>query len=304
MSVANVCIVVTVGLPASGKSAACRALLAASAVRTDVRVEHVEFDAHLSDWSFDNDDSDDGHAAGAWKAARARLAESVETRVVAAESDEALLVLLVDDNMYYESMRRPYWHMARAHGAAFAILECDSGDLDACLRRNALRDEGTGRRVPDDVVRRMAARLEPPTASEAPFVVRLAYFTAGSVTEAEAGALLGELVRRAASPPVSLRQEAERAAAVELQRDADRALVRESRRHRRELLLRALVGALVREAPADQRAAEARRLAERKRVVAADAALADVDDAAWQAQARAMLTDSPRCGSGSAETRS
>ena len=83
--------------------------------------------------------------------------------------------------------------------------------------------------------------------------------------------------------------------------------VRESRRHRRELLLRALVGALVREAPTEQRAGEARRLAERKRVVAADAALADIDDdAAWQAQARALLlvTDSPRCGSESAETQS
>ena len=57
--------------------------------------------------------------------------------------------------------RRPFVELARRHGARAEALWFDT-PLDVCLERN----RGRARRVPEEVLRDMHARLEPPTEEE------------------------------------------------------------------------------------------------------------------------------------------
>jgi hypothetical protein len=142
-------------------------------------------------------------------------------------------------------------------------------------------------------VRRMAERLEPPTASELPFVVRVAPdFHFDAPTSEQVDAVFDAIrVCAATSRPLSLQEEADQRAAAERQSNADRELVRENRRHRRELRARALIGELIRATPAAQRAHAAHSLNERKRVLMSNDD-DDDDDEKWLVVARAALTDS------------
>ncbi|KAJ1527926.1 hypothetical protein ONE63_007860 [Megalurothrips usitatus] len=68
-------------------------------------------------------------------------------------------VIVIDDNMYYSSMRYSYFQLARRHNVGFCqlYLECT---VPSALTYNNKRS--SGERVPDDVVRKMADRMEPP----------------------------------------------------------------------------------------------------------------------------------------------
>jgi len=57
--------------------------------------------------------------------------------------------------------RRPYVEIARAHGCEIEAVFFDV-PLEVCLARNAARS----RVVPPEVMAKMAAKLEPPTAAE------------------------------------------------------------------------------------------------------------------------------------------
>jgi hypothetical protein len=67
-------------------------------------------------------------------------------------------LLVIDDNMYYTSMRYAVYQVVRAHCAGFAtlMLQCD---VETALERNAARNTAV---VHPDVIRRMAVRIEPP----------------------------------------------------------------------------------------------------------------------------------------------
>jgi len=57
--------------------------------------------------------------------------------------------------------RRPYVRLARSHGCKLEALFFDV-PVDVCIQRNRRR----GRVLPDEAIRKMAARLEPPTREE------------------------------------------------------------------------------------------------------------------------------------------
>ncbi|XP_060795159.1 L-seryl-tRNA(Sec) kinase-like isoform X2 [Neoarius graeffei] len=67
------------------------------------------------------------------------------------------LVLLLDDNFYYHSMRYQVYQLARRRSVGFCeiYLHCP---LEVCLHRNRVR----GQPVPDDVIAEMSNRMEPP----------------------------------------------------------------------------------------------------------------------------------------------
>ncbi|KAI9598771.1 hypothetical protein BDF19DRAFT_431378 [Syncephalis fuscata] len=69
-------------------------------------------------------------------------------------------ILFVDDNMYYTSMRHTYYQLAQKYKVTFLQLwlECD---LVTALKRNSQRTS-LKQCVPDDIIRRMAKRFEPP----------------------------------------------------------------------------------------------------------------------------------------------
>ncbi|XP_016111107.1 L-seryl-tRNA(Sec) kinase isoform X2 [Sinocyclocheilus grahami] len=67
------------------------------------------------------------------------------------------LVVLLDDNFYYQSMRYQIQQLARKYGVGFCqvFLQCP---LHVCLQRNQCRSQP----VPDDVLLQMCERMEPP----------------------------------------------------------------------------------------------------------------------------------------------
>ncbi|CAL8472275.1 g11817 [Coccomyxa elongata] len=73
------------------------------------------------------------------------------------------LLLLLDDNMYYRSMRLECAQLARQLQAAFIIIYMPC-TLEDAAARNAQRAEAD--QVPQEVLSRMAARLEPPCPSK------------------------------------------------------------------------------------------------------------------------------------------
>ena len=69
------------------------------------------------------------------------------------------LVLLVEDNFYYKSMRYSFFQIARRHGVAFAQVFLVAS-AEVCLQRNRLRMEAA--MVPADVILQMASHMEFP----------------------------------------------------------------------------------------------------------------------------------------------
>ncbi|VDP87238.1 unnamed protein product [Echinostoma caproni] len=66
------------------------------------------------------------------------------------------LIVILDDNFYYTSMRRPFFCLAKQYNCGFASIQCDC-PLDVCLKRNAIRSEP----VEDRIIIQMAANFEP-----------------------------------------------------------------------------------------------------------------------------------------------
>ncbi|KAJ4461734.1 putative O-phosphoseryl-tRNA(Sec) kinase [Paratrimastix pyriformis] len=111
------------------------------------------------------DASDEFHP-DEWKESRARVFQQVESCIQKLREENAMNpILFIDDNMYYASMRQPYLHLARKYSYGLLTIHCDCS-VDTALQRNAGRPAAT--RVPDRVIRQMAARLEPPHQGEDP----------------------------------------------------------------------------------------------------------------------------------------
>ncbi|XP_048025731.1 L-seryl-tRNA(Sec) kinase-like isoform X1 [Megalobrama amblycephala] len=70
------------------------------------------------------------------------------------------LVLLLDDNFYYQSMRYQIHQLARKYGVGFCqvFLRCP---LHVCLQRNQQRSQS----IPDEVLLHVCERMEPPNPS-------------------------------------------------------------------------------------------------------------------------------------------
>ena len=67
-------------------------------------------------------------------------------------------VILLDDNMYYRSMRYEFFKICREEGAAFAQLHVTE-DSEIARARNAKRESP----VPDSVLERLVTLAEPPS---------------------------------------------------------------------------------------------------------------------------------------------
>ncbi|XP_067000534.2 L-seryl-tRNA(Sec) kinase [Anabrus simplex] len=68
-------------------------------------------------------------------------------------------IIIIDDNMYYRSMRYQYFQLARLWNLGFSQVFIDC-DLEEVLQRNAARSKDDF--VPEEVIKRMKSNLEPP----------------------------------------------------------------------------------------------------------------------------------------------
>ena len=195
-------------------------------------------------------------------------------------------VLLLDDNMYYRSMRRPFYQLAREHGLGMCVV-CLRIDLAAAVARDACRQGAD--RVGAPTIHLMAEALQWPLAAE-----RSASWEATACLSLDAASPAGgggggggdgggdgeapplsdaewsDLARLLSRPvpPASLSAEAEQTRAAEAAASA--AATAESATHQLDLRLRKLTSTFMRSADANalppaRRAELARLFSEKKR---------------------------------------
>ena len=78
------------------------------------------------------------------------------------DADPRPVCIVLDDNMYYRSMRYEVYSAARRQRCSYVVCHLDA-DLPAALERNRSRLRGA--RIPDEVVQRMQEKLEAPPAA-------------------------------------------------------------------------------------------------------------------------------------------
>lgn len=172
----SVCIGILMGIPGSGKSYFCRFLQDHFAKCHDSVLKNVhvicvcydEFVKHESLYS----------SAERWKDHRKKVFANVENLVCALKGfgtfDECPLIknidqenmmksecvlLLIDDNMYYRSMRYQYYQLARRFSVSFCQFYLKA-DLRNAMKFNKTRDLQYV--VPEEIILNMWEKFEPP----------------------------------------------------------------------------------------------------------------------------------------------
>lgn len=193
VSGAPACLCVLCGLPAAGKSTLARNIVTAAAQR-GWRAGVVPYDDLIPEQAFQTRVEEDGvtlqETHTEWKLHRQAVLRCIEQflekpqvlaelpsscqinkaaweRCVQAllwpealdrsQAERAPLLLLLDDNFYYPSMRYEVYQLARKYSLGFCqvYLQCD---LESCIRRNQSRSAP----IPTEVIVEMVKRLESP----------------------------------------------------------------------------------------------------------------------------------------------
>lgn len=250
-------LVLLCGLPAAGKTTLSRILLDhIRAWRLPVDPIHVRFDD-------DTDFGGDEFSPEAWRQARsASEARVARALLYGGEKDGMTRLVIADDNMHYRGMRRRHFRLARDAGAAFAILFVDCSTTE-CLARNAVR--GGRDAVPDRVIERMAASIQPPRPEEFPWergTIRVQGGAGTSWTEGDFISNLWGHIWTACSAPAF---GGPSKGALSAARDAGRRGNESSAMHRLDNLMKMEVGRAIGRVGAGRKGDVGRRLAEARR---------------------------------------
>jgi len=154
------CIVVLIGIPGSGKTTFAK-LFGEASEEGEAEMfptKAISFDQVLPLEEQKNlaTSGEGDNGSGEWKRARQEMRDLVKTELTASSPK----VVLVDDNNYYRSMRHEYYQLARDMGVGFCQIFMQVDDINTALDANRSRDEKE--RVPEEVIRSMAHKLEPP----------------------------------------------------------------------------------------------------------------------------------------------
>jgi L-seryl-tRNA(Sec) kinase len=112
---------------------------------TDIKVIPVSYDEEV-DWT---------QTETKWRDKRKAVLCRVEN-IIKEECESSRLIIL-DDNMYYRSMRYEYYQLARGHKCSYCQVLVEAS-MENVTRRNASRLDP----VPGDVIQRMSDKLERP----------------------------------------------------------------------------------------------------------------------------------------------
>ncbi|KRX83516.1 Transmembrane protein 98 [Trichinella sp. T6] len=169
------------GIPACGKTSLCKRIVdffnADESNRSDIHVVHICYDEILEYAKL---------CTNQWKSMRNMILDSVDAVAVGLNSRDAYvkpaaidadiwnkivplvpnfdatwskIIFLIDDNMYYRSMRFSYYRLARKHQFGFCQLyiQCD---LERALIQNRGRKPDAV--VSDETIKRMAEKIQIP----------------------------------------------------------------------------------------------------------------------------------------------
>lgn len=254
----NIGLLLLVGLPGCGKTSLCKKLL----LNKDSKYSkfifiHVSFDDHIplvNQEKFaimrqnkDNVDNDD-----TWKNARSMLLTSVEEMVKALRSrtvnettkkfinidevcNDQQFIVLLDDNFYYKSMRYEYYQMARRQfvGYCQVYIECSVSDA---AQNNDQRDI----QIPFSVIQVMAERMEIPQTQDLAWERSSITLLANNL-DLKIDVVYDLATKCLMNPVCPLEDREEEIAASKLQ-------CSQSRAHQADILLRSLVGTIIKDA--------------------------------------------------------
>lgn len=253
----NLCFLLLIGLPGCGKSTLCKKLSSIEDSKySQIKFIHINFDDHIplddqekfaimrqKQENVDNDDT--------WKNARYQLLLSIEEMVKSLRSktindktkkfinlekvDNQLFVVLLDDNFYYKSMRYEYYQMARRQTVGYCqvYIECSVSDAS---QNNAKRDT----KVPVSVIKVMAERMQIPLTQNLAWEKNSIKLLANNLDLSIES--IFDLASNCLCNPVSpLEDREEEIALAKLQ-------CSESLAHQADIILRSLVGTIIKEA--------------------------------------------------------
>ena len=243
----QISVVLLAGLPASGKSTLARKLTKRFNPDDDTtdeenmaRLIHIEYDdleegllsfidSEKDDIDGNDDDKIETRRRDAWNQARQRAVEKMEEEIQNIKDTPCTknTIILMDDNFHLRGMRKQIHRLLLVHKPIrYGILYLTT-PLEVCLERNHKR---SGRRkIPSDVIEKMAASLEPP---------RVAWEVAATMTIVDSDTRLEEIVEFLIACPeiVDLPE-------VDLEQQAsDRATTRKNEIHSLDKRLRLYVG--------------------------------------------------------------
>jgi O-phosphoseryl-tRNA(Sec) kinase len=188
----EICLVMFIGLPGCGKTTLCRALVECfkTSYKSPSSTVHyaipICYDELIPADVFQYQDYN-----SQWKEARRCIVNYVKTLVlclkgmgefsvanshemaareellrIAQNEKQIRVYIIIDDNMYYRSMRYEYYQLARLYSLGFCQLfvQCS---VSVALNNNSSRDRGMA--VPDEIITRMAHKLEPPDGQNNPW---------------------------------------------------------------------------------------------------------------------------------------
>ena len=138
--VAHACLLLVCGLPGSGKTSFCRALVAQGGL--GAKWVHVCYDEVEQGLRFDQSKFD----PDTWQQARMKVVSDVRQLLEASSASEHGMVIVLDDNMYYRSMRKRWYHLCRECSCAYRQLFLQASE-EVCIQRNEQRDARS--RVPE-----------------------------------------------------------------------------------------------------------------------------------------------------------
>jgi len=77
-----------------------------------------------------------------------------------AVKDKESILIVIDDNNYYQSMRYEYYQLARKHSVGFCEIYFKPNSIDSVLSNNQMRE--AEEQIPDFVIRNMDSKIEAP----------------------------------------------------------------------------------------------------------------------------------------------
>jgi len=284
----DIVLCVLCGIPGCGKTTLCRRLVSSGEKFTYV---HVAFD-ELTGWIENQSD-------GAWKQSRSmilslvgniveflrndggelpsrsqfnaldenevgRLLQAVQT--VASRNDKsATVVLLIDDNMYYKSMRYSYHQLAEQFTLGYCIVYL-SCSYDTCSDR--LRHRADGHLIKESSVKTIVEQLEKPDPVREKWEHFSKEFDSGG-NESSPLILYEQFIETCVDHPVETNKLSERE--IE-ERDLTRKVNAANLLHQADLCLRKIVGDMSKEIISDakNKSTQMKKIVqERKRLIAA-----------------------------------
>ncbi|KAA3675006.1 O-phosphoseryl-tRNA(Sec) kinase, partial [Paragonimus westermani] len=151
-------------------------------------------------------------------------------------SDENRVVLLLDDNFYYSSMRYTYFLLAKRYGLSFLSVACRC-PLSVCLSRNSHRSKS----VPDHIIIQMEQKIEWPNPQINRWEKHTVMLDYSSLLTPSHLQMILESITVAMQEPFSYAEETTR-----LERsDADREINAQSLIHGLDAVLRSTVGQMM-----------------------------------------------------------